>query len=84
MLEEKTRWKHVQEVLRRPDFKARVLALDPRRVPAKAVTVAEQLALSNGDLSPLLRIKELGLFPSVIAAWAVAMLRVLAKLSSGE
>ncbi len=82
MLEEKTRWRHVQAVLSRPDFKARVLALDPLRVSGKAIAVAQQLVVGNGDLAPLLRIGELGPFPAVMGAWTVAMLRIIAKSAS--
>ncbi len=82
MLEEKTRWKHVQEVLQRPDFKSRVLSLDPHKVPERAIAVAEQLSLGNQDLSHLLQIKQLGVFPSIIAVWTVAMLRVLAEIAA--
>ena len=80
MLDEKTRWKHVQAVLRRPDFRERVCAVDPTRVSARAEMVAEQLSLSSDDLTPLLRIKDLGRFPAVISTWTVAMLHMLDKL----
>jgi hypothetical protein len=79
MLEEKTRWKQVQEVLRRPDFRSRVAAVDPAKVSPKAVAIAEQLTLNTGDLTPLLQVQVQGTFPAVIAAWTVAMLRLLTK-----
>lgn len=84
MLEEKTRWRHVQGVLARPDFKDRVLALDPLRVSGRAIGVAQQLVSGSGDLSPLLRIADLGPFPAVIAAWTVAMLQVIGKSVAAE
>ena len=56
MLEEKTRWKNVQDVLTRPDFKSRLLGLDPKTVPERVVTVAQQLSVGSGDLSHLFRI----------------------------
>jgi hypothetical protein len=82
MLKQKTRWRYVHQFLAQPTFRQQVLSLQPQSVPRKAVDVAVELAISD-NYDSLLRIREVGPFPAVIAAWTVSMLRVLAKSAQG-